>query len=127
MATPQRIAIDLQTPPGATVTVFFSQSNSGQLRAQMSANDPGAMQWLQQQVATLRQNETGPSVVWLPPQMDQSNNSNQNPSGNQQKKNQNGTRSGRSDEDRALADSIFGVGGTLSSTNLSSTLSESVS
>ena len=84
MVAPQRLAIELQTPPGATVTVFFSQVN-GQIRAQLSASDPSSLQWLQQQLGTLKQNESGPNVVWLPPQLDDPKNNSQNENSRQGK------------------------------------------
>ncbi|SDU25026.1 hypothetical protein SAMN05444156_2858 [Verrucomicrobium sp. GAS474] len=121
LATPQRISVDLQTPPGETVTVIFSQNNnSGQVRAQLSASDPTSLQWLQQQVDSLRgsTNGNGANVVWLPPQLDNQQNRDarqDNPQQNQQNPNGQNRPSTRSAEDLALADSLFGSNGALSS------------
>lgn len=110
--TPQRIAVELQTPPGETVTVYFSQSN-GQLRAQLSASDSSSLQWLQQQVGGLKEAGSGSGVVWLPPQLDNPNSGNGQQGGSgqnahyQQQQQQNGSADADMD-DRALAEAIFG-------------------
>jgi hypothetical protein len=67
---PLRVAIEIQTPPGAIVNVFVSRQND-QWRAQLSTNDPQALAWVQDQVAALRQSsDAGTDVRWLPPQME---------------------------------------------------------
>ncbi len=107
MTTPTRIAVELQTPPGAMVTVFFSQAN-GQLRAQLSANDSGSLHWLQQQVSTLRDGGgNAGSVVWLPPQLDKQPGEGDS-SARQQQQQQPQKQNAPSAEDMALAESIFG-------------------
>jgi hypothetical protein len=107
MPTPQRIAVELQTPPGATVTVFFSQAN-GQLRAQLSASDSGSLHWLQEQVSGLREGGgNAGSVVWLPPQLDQQPGGGDSPA-HQQSQQQPQRQAPPSAEDAALAESIFG-------------------
>ena len=118
MITPQRISIELQTPPGEAVTVFFSQAN-GQLRAQLSASDSGSMQWLQQQIGSLRENGSGPSVVWLPPQLDsrQQDGGQQGQGGSRQQQNQNSNHDSSSEptaEETSLADALFGAASALS-------------
>jgi len=68
--TPTRIAMELQTPPGAIVNVYVSRQND-QWRAQLSTNDPQALSWVQDKMSSLNQsNEFGVQVRWLPPQME---------------------------------------------------------
>ncbi len=68
--TPTRIAIELQTPPGAMVNVYVSKQNDT-YRAQLSTSDPSALSWVQEKITTLRQsNESGVEVKWLPAQME---------------------------------------------------------
>jgi hypothetical protein len=67
---PLRVAMEIQTPPGAIVNVYVSRQND-EWRAQLSTNDPQALSWVQDQVASLRQsNDIGVEVKWLPPQME---------------------------------------------------------
>jgi hypothetical protein len=91
---PMRIAIEIQTPPGAIVNVYVSRQND-QWRAQLSTNDPQALTWVQDKMNSIRSGDVGVDVKWLPPQMEStassSNNSNpdwnrggQNPSSYQQ-------------------------------------------
>jgi hypothetical protein len=69
-ATPTRVAIELQTPPGAIVNVYVSRQADG-YRAQLSANDPAALSWVQNQITSLRQNnDLGVDVKWLPAQIE---------------------------------------------------------
>jgi hypothetical protein len=69
---PLRVAIEIQTPPGAIVNVYVSKQSDG-YRAQLSANDPQALSWVQDQIGSLRQStDTGVSVRWLPAQMETS-------------------------------------------------------
>jgi len=115
--TPQRISIELQTPPGETVTVFFSQAN-GQLRAQLSASDSGSMQWLQQQIGSLRESGSGQNVVWLPPQLDtRQDGQQQGQGGSRQQQNQNPSHDlppEQTAEEASLADALFGAASALS-------------
>jgi hypothetical protein len=68
--TPTRIAIELQTPPGAVVNVYVSKQDD-QYRAQLSTNDPVALSWVQDKITTLRQeNDPGVNVKWLPAQIE---------------------------------------------------------
>jgi hypothetical protein len=67
---PMRVAMEIQTPPGAVVNVYVSRQND-QWRAQLSTNDPQALSWVQDQMTSLRQsNDLGVEVKWLPPQME---------------------------------------------------------
>ena len=69
---PMRVAMEIQTPPGAIVNVYVSRQND-QWRAQLSTNDPQALIWVQDQMTSLRQsNDLGVAVRWLPPQMEAS-------------------------------------------------------
>ena len=69
--TPMRVAIEIQTPPGAIVNVYVSKQEDG-YRAQLSANDPQALSWVQDKMSSLRDSNTdlGVSVKWLPPQLE---------------------------------------------------------
>ncbi len=76
--TPMRVAIEIQTPPGAIVNVYVSRQND-QWRAQLSTNDPQALTWVQDKMNSIRSGDLGVDVKWLPPQMESSsggNNSN---------------------------------------------------
>jgi hypothetical protein len=67
---PMRVAMEIQTPPGAIVNVYVSRQND-QWRAQLSTNDAQALSWVQDKMTTLRQsNDFGVEVRWLPPQME---------------------------------------------------------
>jgi hypothetical protein len=68
---PLRVAIEIQTPPGAIVNVYVSKQDDG-YRAQLSTNDPAALSWVQEKMSSLRESDTGlgVSVKWLPPQME---------------------------------------------------------
>jgi hypothetical protein len=67
---PMRVAMEIQTPPGAIVNVYVSRQND-QWRAQLSTNDPQALSWVQDQMSSLRQSSNlGVEVRWLPPQME---------------------------------------------------------
>ena len=71
-ATPTRVAIELQTPPGAIVNVYVSKVDDG-YRAQLSTTDPAALSWVQDKIATLRQgDDLGVQVKWLPAQIESS-------------------------------------------------------
>jgi hypothetical protein len=69
---PLRVAIEIQTPPGAIVNVYVSKQDDG-YRAQLSATDPQALSYVQDQISSLRQStDTGVSVRWLPAQLETS-------------------------------------------------------
>lgn len=67
--TPMRVAIEVQTPPGAIVNVYVSRQND-QWRAQLSTNDPQALTWVQDKMNSIRASDVGVEVKWLPPQME---------------------------------------------------------
>ncbi len=69
--TPMRVAIEIQTPPGAIVNVYVSRQND-QWRAQLSTNDPQALTWVQDKMSSIRSGDIGVDVKWLPPQMESS-------------------------------------------------------
>jgi hypothetical protein len=70
-ATPTRVAIELQTPPGAIVNVYVSKQQDDTYRAQLSSTDPAALSWVQDKIASLRQsNDLGVEVKWLPAQVE---------------------------------------------------------
>ena len=74
-ATPTRVAIELQTPPGAIVNVYVSKVDDG-YRAQLSTTDPAALSWVQDKIASLRLgNDLGVVVKWLPAQVESSSSS----------------------------------------------------
>jgi hypothetical protein len=68
---PTRIAIELQTPPGAIVNVYVSKVDDT-YRAQLSTSDPAALSWVQDKIASLRSNDLGVEVKWLPAQVESS-------------------------------------------------------
>ena len=68
---PMRVAIEIQTPPGAIVNVYVSRQND-QWRAQLSTNDPQALTWVQDKMSSIRSGDVGVDVKWLPPQMESS-------------------------------------------------------
>ncbi len=69
---PLRVAIEIQTPPGAIVNVYVSRQDDG-YRAQLSASDPQALSYVQDQISSLRQStDTGVPVRWLPAQLETS-------------------------------------------------------
>jgi hypothetical protein len=76
--TPMRVAIEIQTPPGAIVNVYVSRQND-QWRAQLSTNDPQALTWVQDKMNSIRSGDVGVDVKWLPPQMESSSSSSNNP------------------------------------------------
>jgi hypothetical protein len=67
--TPMRVAIEIQTPPGAIVNVYVSKQDDG-YRAQLSTNDPVALSWVQDKMSSLKSSDLGVEVRWLPPQME---------------------------------------------------------
>lgn len=76
LTMPKRIEIPLQTPHGANVTLYL-QDVQGQVRAQFSTNDHSALQWIDQQIPGLKQQQFETNVRWLPPQMDNQNSTSQ--------------------------------------------------
>ena len=72
---PTRIAIELQTPPGAIVNVYVSKQDDS-YRAQLSTTDRAALSWVQDKLASLRLgNDLGVEVKWLPAQVESSSSS----------------------------------------------------
>ncbi len=65
---PRRVEIQVQTPPGAVVTLSLTRSN-GELRAQFDANNAQTLQWLNNEVGRLQNMNFGLTVRWAPPQM----------------------------------------------------------
>jgi hypothetical protein len=69
---PLRVAIEIQTPPGAIVNVYVSRQ-ADSYRAQLSTDDPVALTWVQDQISSLKQSsDSGVPVRWLPAQLDAS-------------------------------------------------------
>lgn len=67
---PVRVAIEIQTAPGAVVNVYVSRQND-QWRAQLSTSDPQALSWVQDRMSALRQStDFGNDIRWLPPQLE---------------------------------------------------------
>jgi hypothetical protein len=67
---PLRVAIEIQTPPGAIVNVYVSRQGDS-YRAQLSTDDPVALGWVQSQISSLKQStDTGVAVRWLPAQLE---------------------------------------------------------
>ena len=55
------------------MNVYVSKQDDG-WRAQLSTNDPTALSWVQDQVASLRSSsDLGVEVKWLPPQLEGTN------------------------------------------------------
>ncbi len=79
--TPMRVAIEIQTPPGAIVNVYVSRQND-QWRAQLSTNDPQALTWVQDKMNSIRSGDVGMDVKWLPPQMESSSSTGGNTNSN---------------------------------------------
>ncbi len=72
-AEPTRVAIELQTPPGAIVNVYVSKQADNTYRAQLSTSDPAALSWVQDKIATLRDSsDLGVEVKWAPAQIESS-------------------------------------------------------
>lgn len=65
---PRRVEIQMQTPPGATVTLSLTRTN-GELRAQFDANNEQTLQWLNGEVGRLQNMNFGLTVRWAPPQL----------------------------------------------------------
>lgn len=69
LPTPRRIEVKLETPQGSQVTLYIARVNQ-ELRAQFSANNVLAFQWLQKEISQLKSLQTGEYVRWLPAQID---------------------------------------------------------
>ncbi len=68
---PLRVAIEIQTPPGAIVNVYVSRQADSTYRAQLSTNDPQALAWVQSQVGSLKDtSESGSAIRWSPAQLE---------------------------------------------------------
>ena len=68
---PLRVAIEIQTPPGAVVNVYVSKQPDNTYRAQLSTDDVQALHWVQQQIGSLKEApDTGVTVRWLPAQLE---------------------------------------------------------
>jgi hypothetical protein len=68
---PLRVAIEIQTPPGAIVNLYVSRQPDSSYRAQLSTNDAQALGWMQQQVGSLKETtDSGTAIRWSPAQLD---------------------------------------------------------
>ncbi len=68
---PLRVAIEIQTPPGAIVNVYVSRQADSSYRAQLSTNDPEALRWVQTQIGSLKgATDTGSAIRWSPAQLE---------------------------------------------------------
>jgi hypothetical protein len=65
---PRRVEIELQTPPGSTVTLSLTRAN-GELRAQFTASNAESLRWLNSEIPTLQNTSFGLTVQWSPPQL----------------------------------------------------------
>ena len=68
---PLRVAIEIQTPPGAVVNLYVSKQPDDTYRAQLSTDDVQALHWVQDQIGSLKEaTDTGVEVRWLPAQLE---------------------------------------------------------
>ena len=68
---PLRVAIEIQTPPGAIVNVYVSRQADSSYRAQLSTSDPQALSWVQNQISSLKgSTDTGSAIRWSPAQLE---------------------------------------------------------
>jgi hypothetical protein len=68
---PLRVAIEIQTPPGAIVNVYVSRQADSSYRAQLSTNDPQALAWVQNQIGSLKNtSDAGSAIRWSPAQLE---------------------------------------------------------
>jgi hypothetical protein len=68
---PLRVAIEIQTPPGAIVNLYISRQPDSSYRAQLSTNDAQALGWVQQQVGSLKETtDSGTDIRWSPAQLE---------------------------------------------------------
>lgn len=102
VVAPRRIEIKLQTPHGAQVTLYLARVQQ-ELRAQFSANNQQAFQWLQNEIMQLKSLSSGELVRWLPAQIDAGITKSQNSS----KFNQEDSKDRSKKEESTSLDSIF--------------------
>ena len=70
-SNPLRVAIEIQTPPGAIVNVYVSRQADSSYRAQLSTNDVQALGWVQDQIGSLKgSTNTGTDIRWAPAQLE---------------------------------------------------------
>ena len=82
---PLRVAIEVQTPPGAVVNLYVSKQPDDSYRAQLSTDDVQALHWVQDQIGSLKEStDTGVSVKWLPAQLETTTASSSSSSSSQQ-------------------------------------------
>jgi hypothetical protein len=68
---PLRVAIEIQTPPGAVVNLYVSKLPDNTYRVQLGTDDAQALNWVQGQIGSLKQStDTGVQVRWLPAQLE---------------------------------------------------------
>ena len=68
---PLRVAIEIQTPPGAIVNVYVSRQADSSYRAQLSTSDPRALSWVQDQIGSLKDTTgSGSAIRWSPAQLE---------------------------------------------------------
>jgi hypothetical protein len=68
---PLRVAIEIQTPPGAVVNLYVSKQPDDTYRAQLSTDDLQALSWVQNQIGSLKESTaTGVEVRWMPAQLE---------------------------------------------------------
>jgi hypothetical protein len=68
---PLRVAIEIQTPPGAVVNLYVSKMPDNTYRVQLGTDDVQALNWVQGQIGSLKQStDTGVEVRWLPAQLE---------------------------------------------------------
>lgn len=82
---PLRVAIEIQTPPGAVVNLYVSKLPDDTYRAQLGTDDVQALHWVQDQIGSLKEStDTGVSVRWLPAQLEAAPSSSSSSSSNGQ-------------------------------------------
>jgi hypothetical protein len=70
-SNPLRVAIEIQTPPGAIVSVYVSRQADSSYRAQLSTDDVQALSWVQDQIGSLKSaTNTGTDIRWAPAQLE---------------------------------------------------------
>jgi hypothetical protein len=68
---PLRVAIEIQTPPGAIVNVYVSRQADSTYRAQLSTSDPQALAWVNSQIGSLKDTaDSGSAIRWSPAQLE---------------------------------------------------------
>lgn len=72
-SNPLRVAIEIQTPPGAIVNVYVSRQADSSYRTQLSTSDPQALHWVQDQIGSLKNSTAaGTDIRWAPAQLETS-------------------------------------------------------